>query len=259
MYTVFRSEDRMITTGMPGVTSCHSFSFGDHYDPGNTHHGVLLACNSERLAAGSGFDTHAHRAVDIVTWVLGGALVHQDSEGHGGAVYPGLAQRMSAGTGILHSERNDPIEARAVAAGPDSPDGPDGPDGPETRFVQMWILPDDAAAAPSYQQREVDQELAGGSLIPIASGDPRVDSAIRIGNATATLYVARPRPGGTVELPDARFGHLLVTGGRVEVDGIGELSDGDALRLMAGGARTITARTGGTEILYWQMQRSLGE
>src|SRR5690242_12861874 len=89
------------------LDSAHSFSFGSHYDPRNTHHGLLLVSNDDRVAPGTGFETHPHQDMEIVTWVLSGSLVHQDSEGNAGVIYPGLAQRMSAGRGILHSEKND--------------------------------------------------------------------------------------------------------------------------------------------------------
>ncbi|GAB3130902.1 pirin-like bicupin family protein [Tsukamurella serpentis] len=225
---------------MPGVRSRHCFSFGDHYDPENTHHGVLLACNSEQVSAGLGFDTHPHRAVEIVTWVLSGSLVHQDSEGHSGLVYPDLAQRMSAGTGVLHSERND----RAV-------------DGADVRFVQMWVLPDEAGTPPSYEQREVGADLTGGALVPIASGDPAHDSAIRIGTRGATLHAARLAPGAVVELPEAPYGHLYLAEGTAEVEAAGALSDGDSLRT-AGDARRVSAGPDGAQLLFWEMHTRLG-
>ncbi|GAA0531516.1 hypothetical protein GCM10010390_37190 [Streptomyces mordarskii] len=89
------------------LDSHHSFSFSRHWDPKNTHFGLLLVSNDDVVAPGTGFETHPHRDMEIITWVLDGGLVHQDSEGHNGVIYPGLAQRMSAGTGILHSEKND--------------------------------------------------------------------------------------------------------------------------------------------------------
>ncbi|KXP12311.1 quercetin 2,3-dioxygenase [Tsukamurella pulmonis] len=243
MDRLVRSRDRAASS-MPGVQSRHCFSFGDHYDPDNTHHGVLLACNAEQVAAGTGFDTHPHRAVEIVTWVLSGALVHQDSEGHAGLVHPGLAQRMSAGTGVLHSERND------------RPD----PAGADVRFVQMWVLPDEPGGAPSYEQREVDTDLATGALVPVASGEPEQDAAVRIGNRGATLFAARLAPGGTAVLPEAPFGHLYLAQGALtgESDaGSLALSDGDSLRT-AGDARRVTAGPDGAELLFWRMRTRLG-
>ncbi|MFT4011772.1 MAG: pirin family protein, partial [Nocardioidaceae bacterium] len=127
---VFRAADRL-RTDTPWLQSRHCFSFGDSYDPENTHHGVLLVSNDETVVAGQGFDTHPHRNTEIVTWVLRGSLVHQDSEGHSGVVYPGLVQRMSAGSGILHSERND-----TYAGLPSAGTG-------DVRFIQMWLQPDE--------------------------------------------------------------------------------------------------------------------
>jgi hypothetical protein len=101
-----RASDRF-ATDVSWLDSHHCFSFGPHYDPTNTHFGLLLVSNDDVVAAGTGFDTHPHRDMEIVTWVLSGSLVHQDSEGNNGVIYPGLAQRMSAGRGILHSEKND--------------------------------------------------------------------------------------------------------------------------------------------------------
>ena len=125
----FGVRPRRAVTTTPWLTSRHSFSFGDHYDPDNTHHGLLLVNNDDIVAPGTGFDTHPHRDMEIVTWVLQGELAHHDSIGNRGVIYPGLAQRMSAGSGILHSEKND------------SPTEP-------VHFVQMWVVPDEAGIAP---------------------------------------------------------------------------------------------------------------
>jgi redox-sensitive bicupin YhaK (pirin superfamily) len=102
-----RSTDNRYKTDIGWLDSQHSFSFGHHQDRSNTHHGLLLVNNDDIVRPGAGFETHPHRDMEIVTWVLQGSLVHQDSTGHSGVIYPGLAQRMSAGTGILHSEKND--------------------------------------------------------------------------------------------------------------------------------------------------------
>ena len=99
-----RAADRA-ATDLGWLDSKHSFSFGPHWDPRNVSHGLLLVNNDDIVRAGTGFDTHPHRDMEIVTWVLNGSLVHQDSTGHSGVIYPGLAQRMSAGKGILHSEK----------------------------------------------------------------------------------------------------------------------------------------------------------
>ncbi len=225
---VRRARDRF-TTQIGWLDSKHSFSFGGHYDPANTAHGCLLVNNDDRVAAGTGFETHPHRDMEIVTWVLSGSLVHQDSEGHSGLITPGLAQRMSAGTGIRHSEKN----------------GGDG----DVHFVQMWVLPDEAGLRPGYAQEEVD--LAPGALTPVASGLPGHDSAIRISNRYAGLHVARLEPGQAVELPDAPYLHVFVPRGAVELEGAGALAEGDAARL-TGQAGRLTA-TDAAEVLVWEM------
>lgn len=243
-YLVQHSDDRATTT-TEWLRSRHSFSFGDHYDPANTHHGMLLAVNDETVSAGQGFDTHPHRETEIVTWVLDGSLVHQDSAGHSGVVYPSLAQRMSAGTGVEHSERNDTWPAR-----PESGRTP-------VRFIQMWLMPDEHGRAPSYDQADVEAELAGGALIPIASGVKTVDSAIRIANASSTLYAARLPTGGRITVPTTRFTMALVTRGDVVFDDVG-LRAGDAVRGADVGGESITA-TSDAEVLIWSMNRALGE
>ena len=134
---VRRAAERFTTT-TGWLDSQHSFSFGRHYDPSNTGHGLLLVNNDDVVLAGTGFDTHPHQDMEIVTWVMRGSLVHQDSTGHAGVIYPGLAQRMSAGTGILHSEKNDSWRLDPARAEHDEP----------VHFVQMWVVPDEAGATP---------------------------------------------------------------------------------------------------------------
>ena len=155
-----RADDRA-KTQIAWLDSKHSFSFGSNYDPDNTHHGLLLVNNDDIVSPGTGFDTHPHRDMEIVTWVMRGSLVHQDSTGHSGVIYPGLAQRMSAGSGILHSEKNDSW----TLTGAQAHDEP-------VHFVQMWVVPDESGITPGYQQLEIDDELLRGGLVTIASGMP---------------------------------------------------------------------------------------
>src|SRR6188472_3071604 len=140
-------------TKIDWLDSKHSFSFGQHYDPANTHHGVLLVNNDDIVDPGAGFETHPHRDMEIVTWVLQGSLVHQDSTGHNGVIYPGLAQRMSAGSGILHSEKND-----SWRLGGEQHHDP-------VHFVQMWVVPDEDGLTPGYEQREIDHDALAGGLV----------------------------------------------------------------------------------------------
>jgi quercetin 2,3-dioxygenase len=235
------------------LASRHSFSFGPHYDPRNTHFGLLLVNNDDVVAPGTGFETHPHRDMEIVTWVLSGQLVHQDSQGHSGVIYPGLAQRMSAGTGILHSEKND---ASRLAG--------HGPDVDPVHFVQMWVVPDAQSVRPGYEQLEIPDRTLRSGLITVASGMPRDlggsgAAAIRIGQRHAALHVARMAPGETVTLPDAPYLHFFVGEGSAALEGAGVLDRGDAARISDGGGRLVTVPDDapGAEILVWEMHAAI--
>jgi hypothetical protein len=215
------------------LDSRHSFSFGHHRDPGNTGHGLLLVNNDDRVAAGTGFDTHPHRDMEIVTWVLEGTLEHKDSEANRGLLYPGLAQRMSAGTGIWHSEMNN--------SGAE-----------DVHFVQMWVLPDTESVDPGYEQLDINAELDRGGLVPIASGKGH-DAAISLRQASAVLWGGRLQPGQRVAVPDAGHVHVYVArGAALFDDGMTPLEEGDAVRLTAAGERPLVAGPAGAEVLIWE-------
>jgi quercetin 2,3-dioxygenase len=241
-----RADDRVKTT-ISWLDSKHSFSFGHHYDPANTHHGALLVNNDDVVMPGTGFDTHPHRDMEIVTWVLTGSLVHQDSAGHSGVIYPGLAQRMSAGRGILHSEKNDSWTLTGGSAHREP-----------VHFVQMWVVPDEPGLAPGYQQTEVGDELLRGGLVTVASGVSRHRdrAAITIANSHAALHVARLEPGQSIELPEAPYLHLFVARGETALEGAGGLRTGDAVRFTGSGGQRVTA-TDHAEILIWEMHAGL--
>jgi quercetin 2,3-dioxygenase len=236
-FEIRRAADRALTT-TSWLKSRHSFSFGDYYDPNNTHHGLLLVNNDDIVAPRSGFDTHPHRDMEIVTWVLQGELAHQDSTGNRGVIYPGLAQRMSAGSGILHSEKN-------------------GSSTEPVHFVQMWVVPDETGISPSYQQHEIDSELMGAELVTIASGIPGDEAAITLHNRDAALHATRLQPGNSVSLPQAPYLHLFVPRGRATVEGVGELDQGDAVRFTNADGQRLTASEP-TELLIWEMHTRLG-
>jgi quercetin 2,3-dioxygenase len=228
-----RLADSRFKTKISWLDSKHSFSFGQHYDPTNRGHGLLLVSNDDWVQAGTGFSTHPHQDMEIVTWVLEGQLEHQDSEGHRGLLYPGLAQRMSAGTGIWHSEMNPSRDE-------------------DVRFIQMWVLPDTERIDPGYEQLDINGELAKGGLVPVASGRGH-DAAIHIAQRDAVLWAGRLQPGEMVVVPDAKWVHLFVARGSVVLEGAGALGEGDAVRLTGAGSRALTADTDGAEMLVWQM------
>ncbi|MEE6179809.1 pirin family protein [Mycobacterium sp. 050134] len=232
-----RAADRAATT-TPWLRSLHSFSFGDHYDPHNTHFGLLLVNNDDIVEPLTGFDTHAHRDMEIVTWVLRGELTHSDSAGNHGVIYPGLAQRMSAGSGILHSERNESA-TQAV------------------HFVQMWVVPEVTGIAPDYEQREIGGDTLDGQLVPVASGMPGHDAAIGLHNRHAALHATRLRPGAAVSLPRAPYVHAFAARGHVTLEGVGELREGDAVRFTDADGRLLTA-VEPAELLVWEMHATVG-
>lgn len=213
------------------LDSKHSFSFSRHYDPDNTNHGQLLVLNDDRVAGGTGFDTHPHRDMEIVTWVLEGELEHKDSEGNRGLIYPGLAQRMSAGRGIWHSEKNWSATD-------------------EVHFIQMWVVPDTESIDPGYQQLDINDQLAAGGLVPVASGQGH-DAAISIRQKDAVLWAARMQPDEGFVIPDAAYGHVFVARGTAELETNGRLETGDAARLVGRGGMKMVAGVEGAEVLIW--------
>lgn len=227
---VRRAGDRPHTK-IGWLDSRHSFSFGHHYDPTNTGHGLLLVNNDDIVRGGSGFETHPHRDMEIVTWVLSGELEHKDSERNRGVLYPGLAQRMSAGTGIWHSEMNNSGTA-------------------DVHFVQMWVPPDTESIDPGYEQLDINAELDRGGLVPIASGKGH-DASISIRQRGAVLWGGRLGAGEAVAVPDDRHVHVFVARGSATLEGPGALSTGDAVRLTGAGSPTLTAGHDAAEVLIW--------
>jgi quercetin 2,3-dioxygenase len=219
-------------TRLDWLDSWHCFSFATHYDPTNVGHGLLLVSNDDTVDPGAGFTRHAHRDMEIVTWVLEGELEHRDSTGTEGIIYPGLAQRMSAGRGIAHSETN-PSAQQSV------------------HFVQMWVPPDTTGLEPSYEQRDVSDALHVGGLAPVASGRGH-EAAVAIHQRGAVLWVGRLRSGEPVTMPDAPHVHLFVARGSVGLGEAGALSVGDAARLTSAGPVGVEPGPDGAEVLVWE-------
>jgi len=225
------------TTRTAWLWSRHSFSFGRHFDPANLSFGLLLAANEEVLQPGAGFPEHPHRDIEILTWVLAGELVHEDSTGRHAMVGPGVAQLVSAGSGVVHEERN------ASAVSP-------------VHFVQMWLPPAVTGLPPAYAQLDVSAELEAGGLVALASAGAG-GTALPLRQPDATLYAGRLTRGWPVSLPEAPYVHLYVARGAVHLEGAGPLEAGDAARLTGAGAPLLTAHES-AEVLVWAMHAALG-
>ena len=243
---VRRGADRALTTA-PGIETRHAFSFGAHHEPGNTHHGLLLAHNEDRIAPGAGYDTHTHRDTEIVTWVLAGSLAHTDSAGHVGVLRPGTVGRMSAGRGVEHFERHAETDR----------------DAPALHLVQCWLVPDEPGAEPDQEQRDLSAALADGGLVVAASGLTRDAGGpgVGLGVASAALHVARPPAERPLTLPEAPYVHVHLARGRAALTLGGEvlpLAAGDAVRLRDADGATLTA-TSDAEVLVWEMHEGLGD
>jgi quercetin 2,3-dioxygenase len=178
----------------------HSFSFGDYYDPRHMGFRSLRVINEDFVSPGAGFPTHGHRDMEIVTYILAGGLSHRDSMGNGSVIRPGDVQRMSAGTGVLHSEFND------------SEDEP-------VHLLQIWILPAEQGIAPGYEQTAFAEEERRGRLRLVASPDGR-EGSVRI-HQDASLYASVLDAGARVEheLRPGRHAWLQVARGAVELNG----------------------------------------
>ena len=214
------------------LDSWHSFSFADYQDPAHMGYGPLRVINEDRVQAGSGFGTHGHRDMEIISYVLAGALGHEDSMGNGSSIVPGDVQRMSAGTGVQHSEYN---HSKTGA----------------THFLQIWIEPKITGIRPSYEQKHFPASEKRGRLRLIASPDGREDSVSM--NQNAFLYAGLFDSAERAELPlvAGRRGYVHVARGAIEVNGQ-RLNAGDALKL--DGGTTIALQDGkSAEVLVFDL------
>ncbi len=191
------------------LESWHSFSFADYHDPRHVHWGPLRVINEDRVQPGQGFGTHSHRDMEIISYVIDGALAHRDSMGNGAAIVPGEVQRMSAGTGVTHSEFNH------------SADG-------VTHFLQIWIIPKFRGIKPGYEQKAFAAEEKRGRLRLVASPDG-AEGSVTI-HQDARLFAALIDAGesATHRLAPGRLGYVHLAQGKAVVNGQ-HLSAGDAL------------------------------
>jgi hypothetical protein len=199
MITV-RVGDKRGRSKFDWLDSRHTFSFGDYYDPQHMGFSDLRVINEDRVAPGAGFPTHSHRDMEIVTYVLEGALAHKDSTGTSSVIRVGDVQRMSAGTGISHSEYN---------ASQTEP----------VHFLQIWIMPDKTGLKPGYEQRSFDLEDKSGSWVVVAAPDAR-DGAVKLHQDAELWLAALPQGGELLFQPkDGRRAWLQVVRGKVTLDG----------------------------------------
>ncbi|WP_193612547.1 pirin family protein [Nocardioides lijunqiniae] len=214
----------------PGRATHHAFSFGQHYDPEHASFGPMVCHDDHLLGSGQGFEQHRHADLEIVSWVVSGALTHGDETGGSETVVePGSVAVLSAGSGVAHAEHA-------------SPDGP-------TRFVQVWLTPDAPGTTPSYDV--VPVALPRNELVVMAAGDGAAAVPARVGVAGATFSVARLDEGTVLALPDAPLVHVFVATGALVRSSLAEpLSAGDALMLTDESGRSVTAAVP-TELLVW--------
>lgn len=218
------------STRISWLDSRHTFSFNRYYDPAHMGFRALRVINDDVVAPGGKFGTHPHDNMEILTWVLSGSVVHQDSTGARGEIRPGDAQKMSAGTGIFHSEAN-------------------GSSTEETRFLQIWILPEREGLQPGYQQTYFPPAERTNRLRAIASRDGR-DGSIVI-HQDATVYNALLEPGASVthELAPARHAWLQVARGSVTLNGVA-LEEGDGAAIVEETALALSARQPAEVLLF---------
>jgi quercetin 2,3-dioxygenase len=221
------------TANLGWLDSRHSFSFGHYYDPDHMGFGPLRVINEDRVQPGAGFGTHGHSDMEIISYVLDGALEHKDSIGTGSVIRPGDVQRMSAGTGIRHSEFNhsksEPVH-----------------------FLQIWLLPEKAGLPPSYEQKTFADGDKRGRLRLVASPTGR-DGSVVI-HQGADIYASLLDDGETVEhrLQAGRKVWLQVARGAVDLNGQA-LRAGDGAAVEGEPAVRITARASGSEVLLFDL------
>jgi redox-sensitive bicupin YhaK (pirin superfamily) len=214
------------------LDSWHTFSFAEYHDPGHMGFRALRVINDDRVAPGAGFGTHPHRDMEIVSYVVSGALEHRDSLGTGSVIRPGDVQRMSAGTGIRHSEfnasRTEPVH-----------------------FLQIWILPEKAGLAPGYEQKAFAAAERTDRLRLVADRHG-TDGALTV-HQDVRLYATTLSPGASVDLPLAagRYGWLQVVEGSVSAAGH-SLGTGDGVAV-AEEAGLVASSRSGAELLWFDL------
>ncbi len=223
-----RKHEERGHTVLSWLDSRHSFSFGSYQDPRHVHHSALLVINDDRVRAHSGFGAHAHRHMEILTWVIAGQLSHRDSTGVHGVLRAGDAQLMSAGAGITHSEMNEGDQ--------------------EVHFLQIWILPREQRRASSYQQKHYP---AQPGLTLIASGQEHPDALLLHQDADLWRVDLAAQASQVLAQKIERQGWIQVISGHVEVAGL-SLEPGDGLAISASSELTLYSPDG-AQMLYFDL------
>ena len=225
-----RRADRRFVSTRDGITTHHCFSFGEHYDAANVSFGPLIALNDERLDPGAGYAAHEHRDMDIVTWVLEGTLLREDSTGTRSTIRNGTVQRLNAGTGVTHSESN--------GGGP----------GETLRFVQLWFALPSTDAAPSYGTWGFEDDDDRFGFTTVASGGPSPSRRATLSVPGVRVMVGHLDVGTNGAMGTAgrthRQSYLYVASGCMRTRGAGQLTEGDSVRSTGPGlAFTALERT----------------
>ena len=228
MFNVIRSDTRG-GADHGWLKAKHTFSFAEYHDPERVHFGHLRVINEDRIAPGQGFDTHPHNDMEIVTYIISGAIEHKDSMGNGSIIRPGDVQRMSAGSGIRHSEFNASSEE-------------------EVKFLQIWIVPNVSGIQPSYEQKNFDAELTG-RLRLVASPDGR-DGSLTI-HQDAFVYAGKPKDGDSLSHPLAakRTAYVHVAKGQLALNGT-LMRGGDGATITDEPTITLTGKSNAEVLLF---------
>jgi redox-sensitive bicupin YhaK (pirin superfamily) len=234
MITVRKAEDRGVADH-GWLKSFHTFSFADYYDPAHMGVGNLRVINDDRIAPGTGFGTHGHRDMEIVSYVLEGELAHKDSMGNGAAIRPGEVQRMTAGTGVRHSEFN---HAQGLS----------------THFLQIWLLPAQAGLTPGYEQKAFGEADKRGRLRLVAAPDGR-DGAVTL-NADAAIRAGLFDGDESAELAldPARLTYVHVAQGEITLNGDRRLQAGDGV-VLDGETQLKLSEGRGADVLVFDLAR----
>lgn len=227
---LMRRADERGRSNFGWLDSRHTFSFGDYYDTENMGFRALRVINDDRVAPAAGFGTHGHRDMEILSYVLDGALAHKDSMGTGSVIRPGEIQMMRAGTGVTHSEYNDSKTA-------------------PVHFLQIWIVPDERGLAPAYGERKIDPAAAQRGFVLLASPDGREES-LHI-HQDVDVWLARPGQGEarTFALRPGRHAWVHLAQGSATLNG-SPLREGDGAAVSEEKALTLVGGEGAEVLIF---------